>query len=140
MKVCLLSIMFLFGIVLSFGQGNPTDFPIDLELQTCLDSPENFSTKGMRNCVTVAIEKWDIELNKNYETLMSVLEETEQTKLKESQLSWIKFRDDELNFSNQLYYGFEGTMWLIVAAERRLSLIRDRAIELDAYIKILESK
>ena len=40
----------------------------------------------------------------------------------------------EIEFSNQLYYDMQGTMWIPVAAQTKLDLTRKRTIELKNYI------
>lgn len=51
--------------VMIYGQTNNTH-QIDKELQDCLNLNENYTTKGMIDCVNAATTKWDIELNKTY--------------------------------------------------------------------------
>lgn len=139
MKTVFGSILVL-GVLTSFGQANNDKHCIDIELQACLDSSENHTTKGMTDCVHRVTDKWDLELNRNYAILMTLLSDQEKATVKKSQLAWIKFRDEEINFSNQLYYGMGGTMWVPVAAQTKLDLTRQRALKLEAYIQNLTIK
>jgi uncharacterized protein YecT (DUF1311 family) len=91
----------------------------------------------MLNCINSATAQWDDELNKNYKLLMSVLRPEEKEKLKNSQLNWLKFRDKEFEFSDAAYNTLEGTLWLVVKANRKLDFVKHRAIELwDYYVDI----
>jgi uncharacterized protein YecT (DUF1311 family) len=132
MKLTLKAILF-FLLNLAFGQ-TEKEHPIDLELQNCLDSSENYTTKGMTDCVVRATEKWDEELNKNYQELLSLLTGEQTDKLKIAQRKWVEYRNNEIEFSNQLHYDMQGTMWIPVAAQTKLDLTRKRAIELESYI------
>lgn len=57
MKLTLTVILFCI-LNLAFGQSEK-EYPIDIELQNCLDSNVNYTTKGMTDCVVQATEKWD---------------------------------------------------------------------------------
>lgn len=132
-----LTLVFIGSLNILFGQ---TEHPIDLALQQCLDSEENFTTKGMADCVLKALDKWDSMLNKNYNELLQLLSDTQKEKLKTSQVIWLEFRDKEIDFSNQLYYDMQGTMWHTIATDRKLELTKNRALELSGYISNLSAK
>lgn len=132
MKIVLTMILTIFSVI-TYGQVDST-YQIDKELQDCLDSSENYTTKGMTDCVSTATEKWDTELNKAYIELLDLLTTEQKEKLKIAQREWIEYRDKEIEFSNQLYYDMQGTMWIPVAAQTKLDLTRKRTIELESYI------
>lgn len=132
MKLTLTVILFCI-LNLAFGQSEK-EYPIDIELQNCLDSNVNYTTKGMTDCVVQATEKWDEKLNENYQKLLTLLTAEQKDKLIIAQREWIEYRDKEIEFSNQLYYDMQGTMWIPVAAETKLNLTRKRTIELESYI------
>lgn len=138
MKLILTIILFCF---LSQANGQTDkEYSIDIELQTCLDSSENYTTKGMTNCVTIATGKCDDELNKNYQELLLLLKTEQKENLKISQRQWIEYRDKEIEFSNQLYSDLQGTMWIPVAAQTKLKLTKQRALEIESYIFNLTAK
>lgn len=132
MKLTLTAILFCL-LHLAFGQ-TEKEHPIDLELQNCLDSSENYTTKGITDCVVRAAEKWDEELNKKYQELLTLLTVEQTDKLKIAQRKWVEYRNKEIVFSNQLYYDMQGTMWIPVATQIKLDLTRKRTIELESYI------
>ena len=88
----------------------------------------------MTDCVVQATEKWDLELNKNYQKLLNILTAEQKEKLKLTQREWVEYRDKEIEFSNQLYYDMQGTMWIPIAAETKLDLTRKRTVEPENYI------
>ena len=134
----ILTTLFLTTFLLLNGQ-TEKKHPIDIELQKCLDSKENYTTQGMTECIVKAADSWDKELNKNYKILLGLLTEEQKEKLKESQRQWIKYRDNELDFSRSFYTQMQGTMWIPVAARTRLNLTKQRAEELSDYISTLKT-
>lgn len=136
MKILLTTLGVLYAVI-TYGQMDSTH-QIDLDLIHCLDSKENYSTKGMTDCVYVATKKWDIQLNKTYKKLLTLLTFEQKELLKIAQKEWIIFRDKEIDFSNQFYSDLKGTMWIPVAAQQKMDLTKQRVIELDAYFNNLE--
>jgi uncharacterized protein YecT (DUF1311 family) len=134
----LLSIIILVAATNLYSQTNERiTHPIDSLLENCLQSDPSASTASMLKCINTATAQWDDELNKNYKLLMSVLRPEEKDKLKNSQLNWLEFRDKEFEFSDAAYNTLEGTMWLVVKANRKLEFVKHRAIELrDYYVDI----
>jgi uncharacterized protein YecT (DUF1311 family) len=132
MKLKLTVILFCI-LNLAFGQ-TEKEYPIDIELQNCLDSSENYTTKGMTDCVVRATEKWDEELNKSYKELLALLTAEQKEKLKIAQHQWIDYRDKEIEFSNQVHTDMQGTMWIPAAAKKKLELTKQRALEIEGYI------
>lgn len=109
------------------------DHPIDRELSECMGTPEGQSTFGTIDCIRTAAEQWDRELNAAYTNLMKILAPKERTMLKTAQKQWLAWRDRELEFSATMYYGLEGSMWKVMAADRAYQIVRRRALELASY-------
>ncbi|CAN5384929.1 hypothetical protein BH10BAC1_BH10BAC1_20000 [soil metagenome] len=107
------------------------DYAIDVTLNTCLDS--NQTTVGMMECAGQARDAWDKELNKYYKLLMSKLTDIEKAKLKTAQKKWLEYRDTEFDASGTIYYDQDGTMWKIVAVNRQVEIVRQRALDLKSY-------
>jgi uncharacterized protein YecT (DUF1311 family) len=126
----------------AFGQEKEVDLhPIEKKLEDCLATDSNQTTAGMTNCVYSAVDEWDKELNKYYQILMDVMSATGKENLKISQRKWIEYRDKEFRFISTFYNGeMQGTMWIVVAADHRMSIVRDRAIELKGYYDLLTFK
>lgn len=131
MKILLTIILTIFSLI-TYGQVDSA-YQIDKELQDCLNSSENYTNKGMSDCVITATEKWDFELNKVYKKLLDLLTAEQKEKLNIAQRKWIEYRDKEIEFSNQIYYDMQGTMWIPVAAQTKLHLTRKRTIDLESF-------
>lgn len=132
MKKLFAIIMTVFSVMI-YGQTNNIH-QIDKELQDCLNLNENYTTKGMTDCVNTATTKWDIELNKTYEKILGLLTVEQKGKLKNAQRKWIEYRDKEIEFSIQIYSDKQGTMWIPVSAQTKLDLTRQRTIDLENYM------
>ena len=132
MQITLTIILTIFSVI-TYGQVDST-YQIDKELQDCLNSSENYTTRGMTDCVSEPTEKWDIELNKAYIGLFDLLTTEQKENLKIAQREWIEYREKDIVFSNQLYYDIQGTMWIPVAVQTKLDLTRKSTIELENYI------
>jgi uncharacterized protein YecT (DUF1311 family) len=114
--------------------------PIDTRLADCMGTAKNQSTYGMIGCIQAAAEEWDRELNTQYKKLMEILPAETRPKLKAAQKQWIAWRDKEMEFSGALYYGMDGSMWKVAAATRHYDVVRQRALDLAAYRKDVESE
>lgn len=115
-----------------YGQTNPeqSKHPIDIELQKCLDTGNN-----MMGCEEKAYQAWDKELNKQYQILMSLLTDTQKEKLSISQRNWIKWRDNEITFTQEIYPDTLGQVWAIGVPAKKTDMTRQRTQELISYIE-----
>ena len=134
MKKLIPSLFIYLCFASSFGQTKDT---IETDLNKCLASDEGQTTSGMINCMIIARNSWDSQLNKYYNLLMNILPTDEKQKLKFSQKKWISYRDSEIEFSETLYHNINGTMWGISAADRINEIVKVRAKELESYYKFL---
>ena len=94
----LIIILFLpFSLNFCFGQ---EDGPhqIDQELNSCLDSIQNFTSEKMIPCISEALDSWNNVLNKNYKELELLLSEKEKEKLSISQKKWTEHLNEEVDF------------------------------------------
>lgn len=131
MKNLTVLIVALFCVLSFYGQ--ETNHPLVVSLNACLERDDGQSNMGMINCMMTSRDAWDVELNKNYKALRTVLNEEEKGQLKKAQLAWIAYRDSELAFSGSYHYNMEGTLWKVVAAGRVQDITRSRALELNEY-------
>ncbi len=106
------------------------DDPIDVQLGTCLDSPEGMTTQGMVECIGTAYDAWDGALNEAYRSLMASLSPEEAELLRAAQREWIRFRDAESNFLGSLLTVDRGTMMRITVNDMMTGLVKDRVLQL----------
>jgi uncharacterized protein YecT (DUF1311 family) len=116
---------------------DPSRYPVDSAYVACLAVPDNQTTLGMVDCAIEAHDAWDRELNRYYKLLLTILSPEEKEKLRIAQRNWLAYRDSEITFYRTTYGNLLGTMWQIVAAERGLEIVRQRAIELQTYYDVL---
>ena len=112
--------------------------PIDVEFEKRIDADP--STSGMMEASRWGENEWDKLLNENYKSLMKKLDKEAQTRLKNSQREWIKFRDLEFEFNGKLYAEFDGSMYRTVTAGFRMDFVRERALRLGYYLDDLNNQ
>ncbi|MFA1770700.1 lysozyme inhibitor LprI family protein [Rufibacter glacialis] len=55
---------------------------MDGELQARLDTPQNYTTSGMMDCLARATEEWESELNQHYKAFLALLAPQQKGRLK----------------------------------------------------------
>ena len=112
-------------------------------IEECLDNTGG-GTSGIE-CL-IGYELWDRELNIYYNKLMKVLGEKERELLKESQLAWIKERDNSIAFNSRLldnkYRNETGTMYSLMRAgdadEMMIPIVKQRALLLKKWFEFVK--
>ncbi len=133
-------LLFAVAFTPSLAQEQPASaalHPIDSAYAECLAIEENQTTYGMIECAGRAYEAWDAELNRMYKQLMGALQPAEKEKLKAAQRNWLAWRNSEAEFSGLMHNNLGGSMWRIVAAERATAIVKQRALELQAYYETM---
>jgi uncharacterized protein YecT (DUF1311 family) len=111
--------------------------PIERTMDDCMEN--NTSTSGMQKCATVAIEQWEVELNRIYNALMGKLDKEGKEKLKTTQFLWLKHRDAEFETINSVYSVAEremggGTLWKLTPLIAKVEIVKNRTLELTRYL------
>lgn len=119
----------------SYAQPGKKPYKIDSVLSKCIS--KNNSDPGMSDCLQKAESNWDKELNKYYKLLLAKLDTSAQKYLRESQRQWLMYKDKEVNFFSEVFSKKDGTMWNLFIADKRMQIIRQRAIELSDYYDTL---
>ena len=109
--------------------------PIDKALEICTE--KNPHTGGMVSCTETAYKKWDQELNKNYQTLMSKLKPAGKQLLRAAQLSWIRYRDNEFKLIDSIYDDIPGTMYIPMRVDEKMQIVKQRALALSSHVDML---
>src|SRR6266496_4676733 len=122
-KQILLITAFIFSNSFLFAQKK--EDKIEIELSKCLKSEEGSTTVGMCNCIYEALDKWDKKLNVIYKKLLATVDSTAKQKLIDAQRQWLKFKENEINLIDATYGNQDGTMWLIVRAEKVMAITKD---------------
>jgi uncharacterized protein YecT (DUF1311 family) len=121
--------LFLLSLALpAIGLAQQPGKNIDLQLQACKLHAN--STHDNVRCYSTAIQQWDGELNKQYQLLINSQPENVRGNIKAAQRRWIQYRDSYNTAIASFYQQQQGTIWPLVAAETRMNVIRDKAIDL----------
>ncbi len=87
----------------------------------------------MNICSAKDYEREDLKLNENYKKLIGKIESKDKEKLKEIQISWIKFKDLQCEYTASKYDG--GSMQPLIRSSCLLQMTKQRNKELKAMIE-----
>jgi uncharacterized protein YecT (DUF1311 family) len=102
--------------------------PVDAAQTRCLDKA--VSTVDMLECNAKAMTAWDAELNLQYRKLLQGQSAGATRALKEAQRAWVQYRDSYFKAMNAYYQQEQGTIWGIVAGDRKIQVVREKALDL----------
>lgn len=106
-------------------------------LDACLAVPANASTAAQVDCEAAALRRYDARMNAAYANLMRKLPRPAADRLRAAQRAWLAFRDSEAPARRALYETRQGTMYVPMAADDAVRLVRDRALQLEAYVRVM---
>ena len=98
------------------------EHPIDAFQKECIG--KDWSTAGMNNCAAQACDKWQAEMDKNYNLLMGILDEESQQQLEESQAAWLQYKELETKFETGALLKMEGTLVTNLAMAGKLYIVK----------------
>lgn len=87
------------------------------------------------NCASNAYNQYDKALNEIYNALIEKLNSKNDIKQKlvESQRDWIKYRDKEFKFIEEMHGSLEGTKWYSILFSHKADIVKHRIEELEEY-------
>lgn len=98
----------------------------------CMDDSDNYTTVGMRMCLSLEHSAWDSLLNTDYRRLMDSLDSAaQQTKLRDAQRLWIKY---VAAFCPLGYEFNQGTAFLVSGDRCQMDMTARQTIELRKLI------
>ena len=106
-------------------------------LDRCLASPANASTAGQVACESIAMKAYDRRMNAAYAILMRKLPASAAQRLRGAQRTWLGYRDSEALARGALYATREGTMFVPMQADAAVALVRDWALLLERYVRVM---
>ena len=130
-----LILLMLFINICCYSQVNTTIKKLETEHQKCLDKGES-----MLNCTLVFYNLMDDLLNVTYKEIRLKLNKTDQQKLKELQLSWLKKRDAYFKQvekkTTKLLEGDNSSQdFRMICTNSNAVFVKDRIIELEKIYK-----
>ncbi len=109
---------------------------IDEEYRKCLMKDTSYAV--LADCSFKAYEKWDKELNKAYNKLIEkIKKEKNKEAMRQAQAAWRAYRDAEFNAYNYMF-NQPGNEMAIMREEGRIEVVRERTLQLRAYIEALK--
>ncbi len=117
--------------------------PIDKALDNCIGKAMDPSEEI--GCTESAFEAWDNELNNVYGKLMKALpgKSSDASGAKHdllvSQRNWLKHRDAELDFVDDIYNSKQGSMYAPMQSYARQDVIKGRVIQLHKRLDLVNT-
>jgi len=75
-------------------------------------------------------------LIKTYISLSQKLTKIGKKELVEAQRNWISFRDSEFKLIDKYYFDVKkGTMFYVIAENKKLEIVKERALQIEEYDK-----
>lgn len=116
----------------------PEKDPIDVALEAAME--KDYSTAGMVQALSKAEEQWDKKLNTTYQSLKKHMKADEWADLVAAQRAWIAYRDAQTKSLETTHEKMEGTMWIPIHAEMRMSITKQRAQFLEGMLHNITMK
>ena len=98
--------------------------PIDMAAAACRNQAK--TTIDYRDCKDITLKAWDNELNRAYQSLGG----SKNSKLRDSQRAWIKFRDRSIAFLNEAYSSRQGSIHHLYYMDDVIDLTRTQTLRL----------
>jgi uncharacterized protein YecT (DUF1311 family) len=127
----------LLALAATGARAAPPSDATELTLARCLDNPAQASTAGQTECEMAAIRAYDRRMNAAYAALMRKLPAPAAQQLRLSQRAWLAFRDSEAIARGALYETRQGTMFVPMQASGATEVVRDRALQLEGYVRVM---
>ena len=116
------------------AEEKPKPHPIDVRIEAAEEKA--MSTAEQRDVQSDAFKLWDAEMNRIYAKLKKRLKPATFSALQVAQRDWLKYRDSQEKFLDELYQGFQGTMYIPMHAAAVKEITRARALELTHLLEI----
>jgi uncharacterized protein YecT (DUF1311 family) len=133
----------IFSIALStalavhvFGEDKPTKHPIDVKVEAAEEKA--LSTAEQTEAQANGLKLWDAEMNRVYAKLKKRLKPSAFDALQAAQRDWLKYRDNQKKFLDEMYQQFQGTMYIPMHAAAVKEITRARALELTHLLEVYE--
>lgn len=123
-------------LIATAAAAEPAD-PVEVRLAACLNDPAQAATAGQVGCEIAAERDYDRRMNAAYIDLMRKLPAPAGQRLRQAQRAWLAFRDTDRGAARALFETRQGTMYAPMQAAAATRAVRDRALQLEAYWRIM---
>ena len=133
MKKLFLIFISLIFLSCSYSTAQEILHPIDKAEQECISKTSD--TQVMNQCSITAQNAWEKEIKKTLSQLKSVLDKESYKSLIKSQNDWERYKFDEFEAIGNMLKDKQGTMYLNVDNGLKVDIVRQRALQLQEYLK-----
>jgi len=137
MRTRVLSILLAAAFAIhAFGEDKPKKHPIDVKVEAAEEKA--MSTPEQTEVEANGLKLWDAEMNRVYAKLKKRLKPSAFEALQAAQRDWLKYRDSQKKFLDEMYQQFQGTMYIPMHAAAEKEITRARALELTHLLEVYE--
>lgn len=138
MKKIILASLFLLlpGLALQAEEnfcGAKEPHPIDVWRAKAMK--DKVSTIAMREVQAEAYQKWDAQLNQDYQKLLKSLKPQEQVFLRKAQRKWLGFFESENQLLSDVIYHGGGSLAPLILSDAATEMIKRRTCQLKQHWK-----
>lgn len=132
----------LMSVVLAFAfsvSAQEKPHPIDAALAAC-KKKRGASTRGEAECLTSALQAWQRDIDRSYAGLKKLLKGDELKASDADQRDWLNYQDQQFDAINQQLRNKRGTMWVAVRIQRRIDIVKPKALELESHLQTIRGQ
>lgn len=112
--------------------------PIDRRFEECANAPGAEDWVSLRRCQSQAIDAWEREIVRLHTRVNRKLPAEARIALDRTQKAYFHFAEAERRFLQAYYSSMEGNVTNVHSNSSLLTLYRNRAEQLDAYLDLLD--
>jgi len=137
MRTLLFILLTTFTVASASAQDRKQD---DIDIQYCKCIAIDSSCAVVSDCAFRAYAAWEKQMKDEYDRLLRELKkEDDKLALKQAQSAWLAYRDATFT-SYDFMFNLPGNKWCRQRHEDRISMVRDRTLQLRNYYELLRKK
>lgn len=113
--------------------------PIDIKVEKCIIECD-YATACTAGCINNSDKDWENEINKYILKLKKIMTPQEYSVLQNSQKEWEEYRKAQELLDEKTIGTIMGSMYLVVMASNRITLLENRAKELEILYHYFSDK
>ena len=116
-----------------FKKDQPVAYGMDLiseKAKACIKR-EKYTTAGMNKCIYSSLDKWERTVRNNFDNAKRGLSPEQAELFEKSQEAWEAYKDAQWALNDATLGTKEGSIYINILAEQKVSIVERRARELD---------
>ncbi len=135
-SIILALIFVLISASSSFAQLN--EHPIDIEIRNCFNS--NPSSLGIIECEIMGLQKWSAEVESLNKKIVQKIDKHLLEAYTKNFTQWEELKKTQFEFYSKAYEKYKGTKGITLTASSKTDFVRNKALELQELLYMIEHK